>query len=90
MPCWCDAADKVEWVANTVVGRLESRDAFSLDKPQFVFNGDANAVKLNLSAKTRLNLLLNGIDAGGVFIEAVTDVHVPVNVRHEGGCVKLS
>lgn len=82
---WRDAAGLAGWATDTPVGRLEVSGAVSLNKPQLALSGAANAVQLSLSAVARLDLMLDGIQAGGVFIEAAAHVDVPVRVTHEGG-----
>jgi hypothetical protein len=85
---WRDAAGKAQWSADTSFGRLDAEGAVSVDKPGMKLSGATNAVLLKLSGRGRFDLTLNGALGGGVFIEALANVSVPIRISQEASFQK--
>ena len=78
---WRDARGAMSYTTQTPFGELEAAGGFSLDRPSIALLGSINAIRVALSAVARLDLTLDGVAAGGVFIEASAIVDVPVLVE---------
>lgn len=87
---WTEAFGTVAYTVPSPVGHLACEGGISVDKPSFDFIGAANVVRLHLSASARLDLQLDGISVGGVFVQSVADLDVPVVITQNEASQKAT
>ena len=78
---WKQALGPMSYSVPTPVGQLAANGAVRLYKPTLDFVGATNRVRVQLPIVARLDLQLDGIVAGGVYIESTPTVDVPIVVE---------
>lgn len=81
---WKQARGVMSYSVPTPVGQLTGQGTICVYKPTATFVGTANAVRVQVPAVVRLDLLLDGAVAGGVYIEVSPTVDVRIVVQQHG------
>lgn len=85
---WEEAGATGDWSANTPFGALTASGAVSIEKPAMAFRGAANAIEVRIAGGARAEISLDGLHAGGVFVDFDATVSLRINVTDEGGLSK--
>jgi hypothetical protein len=78
---WKLARGPMFYTVATPVGPLVANGAISVYKPTLNFVGASNVVRVQLPTVARLDLQLDGVVAGGVYIDATPTIDVPIVVE---------
>jgi hypothetical protein len=78
---WKQARGPMSYTVATPVGQLVANGAISVYKPTLNFVGASNVVRVQVPTVARLDLQLDGVPAGGVYIESTPTIDVPIVVE---------